>query len=182
VGDVAVDEAKFKELYLEHFSGMVAFFVRKGIPREEAKDLAQDVFLRVYRFRDQFAGKGTYRAWLNSIAVNTWKNWLRYIHTPQHEADLVRLDEAYHHTADDRTDLEKEAIKRELLEMLRQAMKRLPEDQYDVVVLRVYHDLAYKEIAAFLKITKARVKSRLHQAQEKLRVLVKNKIRVRLID
>ncbi|HXO27226.1 MAG TPA: RNA polymerase sigma factor [Thermoanaerobaculia bacterium] len=158
------------------------FFERKGASREEAKDLTQDTFLRVFRSDVRLANGAELEAWLFEIARNVWANWLRAKATRKRAATVVSLDEPRpgrdpREVADPAlvagaTDALASAITREQLEILGRALAELPEQMRQCVTMRIREDLKYGEIAAVMRISIDTVKSHLHQAKRRLRALL----------
>jgi len=156
------------------------FFRKKGVSEEEAPDLTQDTFLRVFRAEASFDNRAQLEAWLFEIARNVWANWLRERMALKRAATLVPLD------APDREgeprdvadpafepgggqDAPTGAITREQLEILRRELAELPEQMRQCVHLRLRDDLRYKEIAEVMRISIETVKSHIHQAKQRLR-------------
>ena len=168
-----VDKIRFRQLYLDHYPGVKTFFLSKGFPPEDAEELTQDVFLRVYKYRGDFRGKGSIHGWLGTISANMWKNRIRELRSLKRDAVVVPLDSP-RPTADLFNEPcgqplpDEHAIRQEQRQLLRRAVAKLHETVYACVVLRVYHELSYREIARVLQLPYETVKSRLYQAQNKL--------------
>ena len=149
----------------------------KGFPPEEAEELTQEVFLRVYKYSKDFKGKGSFQAWLNTISVNIWKNRIREMRSLKRDAVVVSLDTPgvegnRQEGRDPETKPLDHTIREELRNRLRKAVMQLPEPVYQCVVLRIYHELSYQQIATVLQLNKETVKSRLYQAQGKLKEIL----------
>jgi len=143
--------------------------------REDALDIAQDVFIRAYRSVDGFRGAAQVYTWLYSIAVNLAKNRLRD-RTRKGRDRGVSLDAApdpdgapppQHAVSADtpRT----QAMDHELEETLQRCLDELPEHYRLTFVLRIYEDMSYEEIAETMGCPVGTVKSRLNQARAMLR-------------
>jgi RNA polymerase sigma-70 factor, ECF subfamily len=140
--------------------------------RDEALDLSQEVFLRVFRTIHRFRGHSSLRTWIYRIAVNQARNRHRFWRR-RHRADQVSLDQ---HLAD-HGDLisvvqatpERVLAQKELATQLNQALEGLPFDQRSAIVLREIDGLSYEEIAYSLGIAVGTVKSRLTRARQALR-------------
>src|SRR5262249_3136972 len=140
--------------------------------REEALDLSQEVFLRVFRTIHQFRGQSTLRTWIYRIAVNQARNRHRFWRR-RHRADQVSLDA---HVADHGEFLSSGELppdrlpaQKELADRLRRALDGLPFDQRTAIVLREIDGLSYEEIAYSLGVAVGTVKSRLTRARQALR-------------
>jgi len=140
--------------------------------RDEARDLSQEVFLRVFRTLPQFRGQSALRTWIYRIVINQARNrrrsWRR-----RHRADQVSLDTHLHRaaalestedSAPDRMLAQKETAAR-----LWRALERLPFDHRTALILREIDGLRYEEIAFSLGIAIGTVKSRLTRARQALR-------------
>ena len=141
--------------------------------RDEALDLSQEVFLRVFRTLATFRGPSSLRTWIYRIVINQARNRQRWFRR-RRQSDQVSLDdhqqahgelpERPDQVAPDRLFLRKEAAAR-----LWNAMERLPFDQRTAIVLREFDGLSYEEIAFSLDIAVGTVKSRLTRARQALR-------------
>jgi RNA polymerase sigma-70 factor, ECF subfamily len=141
--------------------------------RDEALDLSQEVFFRVFRTIGSFRGQSALKTWIYRIAINQARNRQRWWRR-RHQADQVSLDQhvAAHgelrqpgeHTSPDRA-----YARKELAEKLWTALDRLPFDQRTVIVLREIDGLSYDDIAFSLGVAVGTVKSRLTRARQTLR-------------
>jgi len=183
-----IDRKLFKALYNDHFEWVRTFFIHKGFLPEEAEELTQDTFLRVYRFKGDYKGIGSFQGWLHSICLNLWKNRIRDIHSRKRDATVVSLDPAVaeHQRAPEAalksTNQLNQIINTEQRQLLRKAISQLTEAMYTCVVLRVYHELTYDEIATLLKVPRDTVKSRLYQAQGRLREILGDKMQLGFLE
>jgi RNA polymerase sigma-70 factor (ECF subfamily) len=140
--------------------------------RDEALDLSQEVFLRVFRTLSRFRGQSAVRTWIYRIVVNQARNRQRWWRR-RRRADLVSLDdhlqrcgeiEATSEVLPDRLLASKETAAR-----IWAAMEQLPFDQRTALVLREVDGLRYEEIAFSLDVAVGTVKSRLTRARQALR-------------
>ena len=172
----AGDEAACADLVAEHQRMVFQLACNLLGDRDEALDLSQDVFLRVFRTIHQFRGQSQLRTWIYRIVVNQARNrqrwWRRRYrsyqvsldqHLEQHGDDLAGRDQA----APDRMFAQKE-----LADRLAGALERLPFDQRTAIVLREVDGLSYDEIAYSLGVTLGTVKSRLTRARQALRAVL----------
>ena len=169
----AADEVACAELVAEHQRMVVQLAINLLGDRDEALDLSQDVFLRVFRTIHRFRGQSSLRTWIYRIAVNQARNRHRFWRR-RHRADQVSLDEhvAAHgeflsggETTPDRVFAQKELARR-----LQSALDHLPFDQRTAIVLREIDGLSYEEIAFSLGVAIGTVKSRLTRARQALRL------------
>ena len=139
----------------------------------EALDLSQEVFLRVFRTIHGFRGQSALRTWIYRIVVNQARNRQRWWRR-RHRAQQVSLDEHIR----DHGELpapgnggspDRALTQKQLGERIRTALERLPFDQRTALVLREIDGLSYEEIAYSLDLAVGTVKSRLTRARQTLR-------------
>lgn len=134
------DRAAFGELYDRHVRAVFGFHVIRTLSRETAEDLTSTTFMKalehVGRFRDR--GEGSFRAWLFTIAHNALTDHQRKI---QYHAHLDDIDFAELVPSAKRTEAATE------LAMITNALQKLPQTQRDLILLRVFDDLPYRDIA-----------------------------------
>src|SRR5215216_789245 len=140
--------------------------------RDEALDLSQEVFLRVFRTLSTFRGQSALRTWIYRIVVNQARNRHRWWRR-RHRADQISLDEHLHRCGDmeSTTDVlpDRQLASKETAARVWQALDRLPFDQRTALILREIDGLRYEEIAFSLDIAIGTVKSRLTRARQALR-------------
>ncbi len=139
-----------------------------------AEDLAQEVFLRVYRARKQYTPSAKFTTWLFRIATNLALNSVR---DTRYQKLSISLDASA--DAEDSAPLELPArelridqkmIERDRAEVIRKAVWALPEKQRAAVLLHKYEEMDYAEIAKVLECSESALKSLLFRAYETLRV------------
>ena len=168
----AGEETACAELVAEHQRMVVQLAVNLLGDREEALDLSQEVFLRVFRTIGRFRGQSTLRTWIYRIAINQARNRHRFWRR-RHHADQVSLDQhmATHgefvSAGEARPD--RMLAQKELAARLKTALDHLPFDQRTAIVLREIDGLSYDEIAYSLGVAVGTVKSRLTRARQALR-------------
>jgi RNA polymerase sigma-70 factor (ECF subfamily) len=167
------DEIAFADLVAEHQRMVVQLAINLLGDRDEALDLSQEVFLRVFRTIGRFRGQSSLRTWIYRIAVNQARNRHRFWRR-RHRADQVSLDA---HVASHGDLLSAAALgpdrllaQKELAARLQQALDALPFDQRTAIVLREVDGLSYEEIAFSLGVAIGTVKSRLTRARHTLRL------------
>jgi RNA polymerase sigma-70 factor (ECF subfamily) len=167
------DEVAFAELVAEHQRMVVQLAINLLGDRDEALDLSQEVFLRVFRTIGRFRGQSSLRTWIYRIAVNQARNRHRFWRR-RHRADQVSLDQ---HVASHGDLLSAAALgpdrllaQKELAARLQEALDALPFDQRTAIVLREVDGLSYEEIAFSLGVAIGTVKSRLTRARHTLRL------------
>jgi|SRR5947209_15390615 len=174
----AGDEQSF-ELLLQRFrSPVVNFLYRMVRNREQAEDLAQEVFIRVYRARADYVPSAKFTTWLFRIATNLALNSMRDTRHQRAEISLdapVTIDaedgdERVLDVAEQNPNIEQHLVEESRRKMIRHAIDKLPEKQRAAVLLHKYQDLDYSEIAKVLKCSESALKSLLFRAYEALRV------------
>lgn len=142
--------------------------------RQEALDLSQEVFLKVFRTLKQFRGQATLRTWIYRIVVNQASNRQRWWRR-RHRSQQVRLEDltaAQGELSEVRVSSQPDRVlqQRETSDRVWHALDGLPFDQRAVIVLREIDGLSYEEIATSLDVAVGTVKSRLARAREGLRL------------
>jgi RNA polymerase sigma-70 factor (ECF subfamily) len=167
------DEAACADLVAEHQRMVVQLAINLLGDRDEALDLSQEVFLRVFRTIHGFRGQSSLRTWIYRIAVNQARNRHRFWNR-RHRADQVSLDEhvAAHgeFLSGGESTPDQVLAQKELAGRLQHALDSLPFDQRTAIVLREIDGLSYEEIAYSLGIAIGTVKSRLTRARHALRL------------
>jgi RNA polymerase sigma-70 factor, ECF subfamily len=169
----AGDELSFEMLLKKYRSPLVNFLYRMVKDQAAAEDLAQEVFLRIYRARKEYSPSAKFTTWLFRIATNLALNAIRdgryrqmqiSIDTPRDEDEPVIEIAAQESRADDRL------IERERNVMIRGAILALPEKQRAAVILHKYEEMDYAQIGKILGCSESALKSLLFRAYETLRV------------
>ena len=173
----AGDEASFELLLHRYRTPLVNFLYRMVRNREQAEDLAQEVFVRVYRAREDYVPSAKFTTWLFRIATNLALNSVRDTRYRKLE---VSIDAPISETedGDERTldipekhpNIEQHLVEDARRKMIRHAIDKLPEKQRAAVLLHKYQELDYAEIAKILACSESALKSLLFRAYESLRV------------
>ncbi|MGD0840042.1 MAG: sigma-70 family RNA polymerase sigma factor [Candidatus Acidiferrales bacterium] len=172
----AGDEVSFELLLRKYRSPLVNFLARMVRDRGAAEDLAQEVFLRVYRARKAYSPSAKFTTWMFRIASNLALNALRDGRNRQmeismdHSMDIGDEEAPGWEVADRRPGVEQELIARDRAGVIRRAIEKLPDKQRAAVLLHKYQELDYDEIAGILECSEAALKSLLFRAYETLRV------------
>jgi RNA polymerase sigma-70 factor (ECF subfamily) len=174
----AGDESAFAYLVQKYRRPMIGFMYRLCHNPSTAEELAQEVFLRVYRSRTTYEPSAKFTTWLYRIATNLAVNHARDTRHERAE-NTVRLDEPDQETgttpdlADDSITAEEAILKRERLAAIRSKVNALPERQRVAVIMHKYQQMDYREIAGVLKLSESATKSLLFRAYETLREQLK---------
>jgi RNA polymerase sigma-70 factor (ECF subfamily) len=157
---------------------MISFMYRMSHNSAAAEDLAQEVFLRVYRSRANYEASAKFTTWLYRIATNLAVNHARdTLHErPENTVNLDQPDTETGQTPDvpdSSITVEETILRRERLAAIRQKVQALPERQKIAVLMHKYQQMDYKQIAEVLKLSESATKSLLFRAYETLRVQLK---------
>ena len=168
----AGDETACAELVSAHQRMVYALALNLLGDRDEALDLSQEVFLRVFRTLSSFRGQSALRTWIYRIAVNQAKNRIRWWHR-RHRNSQVSLDDHLLNYGDleSKQDILPDRLlaSKETAAKIWQALARLPFEQRTALILREVDGLRYEEIAFTLDVAVGTVKSRLTRARQALR-------------
>ena len=159
------DEEAFAVLVKRWEDQVFAFLIHMLGDREEAEDLAQDTFLRLYDRADRYRAEGRFRSWLFRIAGNQARSALRR----RRVLRWVRFEPATHDRIATEAGPDAALERDEVREAVRGAIARLPWRQRQAVVLKRFQGLSYREIADALDTTVPAVESLMQRAVSALR-------------
>jgi RNA polymerase sigma-70 factor, ECF subfamily len=174
----AGDQSAFDYLVQKYRRPLVSFMYRMARNTAAAEDLAQEVFLRVYRSRQTYEASAKFTTWLYRIATNLAVNHARDTRHERPEV-TVSLDEPDEETgttldvADGTISAEEALVRRERMAAIRSKVEALPERQKLAVIMHKYQQMDYKQIAEVLKLSESATKSLLFRAYETLREQLK---------
>jgi RNA polymerase sigma-70 factor, ECF subfamily len=172
------DQSAFDYLVQKYRRPMVSFMYRMARNTAAAEDLAQEVFLRVYRSRESYEASAKFTTWLYRIATNLAVNHARDTRHERPEI-TVSLDEPDEDTGttievpDANLNAEQAMVRRERMLAIRRKVEALPEQQKLAVIMHKYQQMDYKQIAEVLKKSESATKSLLFRAYESLREQLK---------
>lgn len=175
----AGDESAFNYLAQKYQRAMIHFLFRMVHNQAVAEELAQDVFLRVYRSRESYRAEAKFTTWLYRIATNLAVNYAR---DTRHErqAPALYLDAPDEETgstpdvADDEPTVEQKLVRDERMAAIRAHVMALPERQRMAVLMHKYQGMDYREIGDVLKLSESATKSLLFRAYQTLRDKLKD--------
>jgi RNA polymerase sigma-70 factor (ECF subfamily) len=185
-GDAAImlrvaagDEASFNYLVGKYHRAMIHFLFRMVRNQGIAEELAQEVFLRVYRSRESYRAEAKFTTWLYRIATNLAVNHAR---DTKHErsAQTLYLDAPDEETgttpdvADDEPSVEQRLMRDERMSAIRIHVMALPERQRMAVLMHKYQGMDYRQIGEVLKLSESATKSLLFRAYQTLRDKLKD--------
>jgi RNA polymerase sigma-70 factor (ECF subfamily) len=172
------DRAAFAELVDKYKQPVMNFIFRSLRDEAEAEDLAQNVFLQVYKSRSRYKQTAKFSTWLFTIARNLCLNELR--RRSRHPAES--LEETHTEYEDqparqfeDKSQIAapEEVLHGELAEKIEEALAELPENQRSAMLLCRQDDLSYEEIAKVLRCSLSATKSLIHRGREALKEKLK---------
>jgi RNA polymerase sigma-70 factor (ECF subfamily) len=168
------DEDAFTELVRAYQHKVFNVVYRIVGDRQEAEDVAQEVFVAVFKYIDSFRGDSKFSTWLYRIATNRAKNRVKYLARRSHKKhqDFEDAPESKIRAAGAQTGLgrpDERALGHELHRIINDGLATLSEEHRAVVVLRDVEDMSYQEIAEVLGVAEGTVKSRLYRARAALK-------------
>jgi RNA polymerase sigma-70 factor (ECF subfamily) len=175
----AGDEPAFNYLVEKYHRPILHFLYRMVRSEAVAEELAQEVFLRVYRSRQSYRAEAKFTTWLYRIATNLAVNYARDTRH-EREAQTFSLDApdgetgAKPEVADDEPSAEQNLLREERMKAIRAHVMDLPERQRMAVVMHKYQEMDYREIGAVLKLSESATKSLLFRAYQTLRDKLKD--------
>jgi RNA polymerase sigma-70 factor (ECF subfamily) len=167
------DDRAFAVLVRRYERGLFNLAYRMVRDREQARDLTQEIFIRVHRSLGKYDPVYPFTSWIYRVGSNLCIDWIR-----KKKLDTVSLDAPVssgddegvtRELPDPTQDPSDDARRRERSRMLAAALEKLPEPHRLVLVLRHQRDLSYEEIALALDLPLGTVKARIHRAREAFR-------------
>ncbi len=163
------DKTAFRDLVERHKKS--AYSIALGLVgnRDDAYDISQEAFLRVYRSAKTYDKSQPFQPWFYTIIANLSRTWLKRRTTRDNR--MVDLDDAsYLLVSDD--DPEVTMVRKEQVTRLREALKQLTFDDREIITLQHFRNMSYDEIADLLDIPRGTVMSRLYYARKRLAKLM----------
>jgi len=166
------DEDSFRVLLDKHRNSLCHFLYRMVQDQAVCEELAQEVFLRIYRSRGSYEPTARFTTWMFRIATHLALNWLR---DEKNERATERLDEdrgsdmPARELPDKKPSVEQRMVYQARLQEIRDAISLLPEKQRAAVLMHKYREMEYAQIASALECSESAVKSLLFRAYETLR-------------
>ncbi len=173
------DEASFNYLAQKYHRPMIHFLFRMVGNHAIAEELAQEVFLRVYRARESYRAEARFTTWLYRIATNLAVNYARDTRQ-ERSAQTVYLDQPDEETgtspdvANNEISAEERLLRDERMAAIRRHVMALPERQRMAVLMHKYQGMDYRQIGQVLKLSESATKSLLFRAYQTLREKLKD--------
>ena len=172
------DRAAFAELVGKYQQPLFNFICRTLRDDAESQDLAQNVFLQVYKSRQRYQHTAKFSTWLFTIARNLCLNEIR--RRSRHPAESIEENHAEHEDQPQRQYEDKkihqpvdQVLHGELAKKIEEAIAALPEAQRSALLLCRQDELSYEEIAAILQCSLSATKSLIHRGRETLKERLK---------
>ena len=171
------DEDAFEEMVNKYQHRVFNIVYRVLGDREEAEDVAQEVFVAVFKHVDGFRGDSKFSTWLFRIATNRAKNRVKYLarrnHQKHQDIDDTPESNIEENPVGGKTSRpDKKAMGNELQEIVQEGLQELNDKHRTVIVLRDVENLTYTEISEVLEVAEGTVKSRLYRARSQLKDFV----------
>jgi RNA polymerase sigma-70 factor (ECF subfamily) len=164
------DLAAFRTIAELHHKPLISFIARYTGDRDSAEDIAQEVFLRVFKAAKSYNPQAKFRTWLFTIATNLCLNEIRANKSRPKFVDVSDLHEQeYPIAAPAAFSPEKAAQDAELSAAVQKAINNLPENQRIAILLRQYNDFSYNEIGKIMGISTSAVESLIQRARQSLK-------------
>ncbi len=158
------DEFAFVALYNRYKDAVYGFCLKMLQDDQLAQDLMQETFLRVYENRDRLMKAGAFKSWMFTIARNQCLNQLRRDRREVSLEEGREPEPPFAKSPGPMSQLEKS----ERIDLVNRCLDQLKPSYREVIILREYQNLSYKEIAAVTRSTLSAIKSRLFKARRKL--------------
>ena len=175
----AGDEAGYNYLVGKYHRQIIHFLFRMVRNEAVAEELAQEVFLRVYRSRESYRAEAKFSTWLYRIATNLAVNHARDTKY-ERQAQTLELDApdtesgTTPEVADDDPNIEQRLLREERMAAIRAQVQALPERQRMAVLMHKYQEMDYRQIGEVLKLSESATKSLLFRAYQTLRERLKD--------
>jgi RNA polymerase sigma-70 factor, ECF subfamily len=172
------DESAFEALVLRYQTAVLNFIYRFIGDRTQAKDLSQEVFLRVWQAAKSYEAKAKFTTWVYRIASNLCLNelksarrrrWLRFFQSGEEGGKTIEET-----LSDGSPSTETLLLAKERTRQITEALQTLPENQRMAIILKRYDDLSYEEIARVIDCSVSAVESLLVRAKRTLQEKLKN--------
>jgi len=168
----------FEYLMNKYRRPIVHFMFRMVHNQAVAEEMAQEVFLRVYRARESYRAEAKFTTWLYRIATNLAVNYARDTKN-ERTTPTIHLDEpdpetgTMHDVADATPNVEADLLRAERMQAIKAQVMALPERQRMAVLMHKYQEMDYKQIGSVLKLSESATKSLLFRAYQTLRERLK---------
>ena len=147
--------------------------------REDAEEISQDSFIKVYKYLSKFKGDSKFSTWLYKISYNTC---LDYIKKNAYQRNNVVIDDVTENQLASVETILDGIEKEERATVINTCLEQLAKDEKAVLVFFYFKELSLKEIVTITSISETNVKVKLHRARKKLLSIVKNTVEPEIIN
>ncbi len=161
------DKLAFDQIYAAYSSGMFGICLRYTRCRDDAQDVLQDSFIKLYQTRERFNPELSIGAWIKTITIRTALNYIKDQYRMVLTDNDLKFDQLVHEE-------EAELDNRELKERLLQLLQQLPDGYRTVFNLYTIDNLTHKEIAEHLNISEGTSKSQYFKAKKMIQLLLES--------
>lgn len=149
---------------------------------DEVDDIAQEVFLRVFKFINHYRGQASFETWLYKVTLNYVRTHQRrrsvigrfFMDTPEHEDETGKTFDTIGRLADSAEDPARSMEHGRIAEEIMEVVRKMPLMYREVLIMREVSEMSYEEIAEVLGASQGTIKSRLNRARE----IVRRKVRI----
>jgi RNA polymerase sigma-70 factor, ECF subfamily len=175
---VAICLSEDKEAFgilVERYEDRLSRYIRRisRLRSEDIEDLLQIVFLKVWQNLQSFKPHLKFSSWIYRIAHNETLTYIRNGKSGAH-GHMLDIDKEVLQNIASEIDVFKDASKEHDGEVLRKVLAKLPQDQYDVIVLKFFEEKSYDEISDILTIPPGTVATRINRAKSKIKEIMSN--------
>lgn len=163
----AGDQQAYAQIINKYKNPLYATILRMTKHPQDAQDLVQEAFIKVYKQLDKYEAKGSFSSWFYRVAINHCMDAFR---TKQYQMKPVEVDEEQ---VVNPTHPEIIFMKKEQQRQLERLLQTLPDDERMIILLRYNNELSYEEIAEMMEVPISTVRNKLHRAKKKMRETVK---------
>ena len=163
------DKSAFDFLVIKYQHKIIQLVNRYVKDSSEAQDVAQEAFIKAYRALGNFRGDSAFYTWLYRIAINTAKNYLvsRSRRSSDYQVDIQDAENLENaHQLQGMETPERLLLNQEIIDTIKAAIDKLPEDMRTAIMLREFEGMSYEEIAQAMDCPVGTVRSRIFRARE----------------
>lgn len=165
------EEKAFNEI-VRRYQKKIYYCIKRYVhEHDEADDILQNVFIKVYKNIKQFKGNSSFYTWIYRIATNESFTYIKI----KKARNFIKIDENFEFK-DEHENPEKEVEQNEMKVLIQKGIDLLPEKQKQVFVLRYYEEMPFKEIAQIMKTSEGGLKANYFHALKKISEFIKNEM------
>lgn len=165
---LAGNKQAYAHIINKYKNQLYATILRMTKNPQDAQDLVQDAFIKVYHQLDKYDGKGSFSSWIYRVTINHCMDEFRK------KSYKMKKVELHEESAINPKSPEVIFFKKEKNRQLERLISTLPEDERMIILLRYVNELSYQEISELVQIPLSQVRNKLHRAKKKMRETVKS--------